>query len=30
MKESPEEMALILARMSLLGPLRAVGIRKDS
>lgn len=29
MKESPEEMALILARMSLLGPLRAVGIRKD-
>ncbi|UWD48862.1 TetR/AcrR family transcriptional regulator [Clostridioides difficile] len=30
MKESPDEMALILARMSLLGPLRAVGIRKDS
>ncbi|MBY2479007.1 TetR/AcrR family transcriptional regulator [Clostridioides difficile] len=29
MKESPEEMALILARMSLFGPLRAVGIRKD-
>ncbi|MDB3084071.1 TetR family transcriptional regulator [Clostridioides difficile] len=29
MKESPEEMALILARMSLLGPLRALGIRKD-
>ncbi|MGX9758214.1 TetR/AcrR family transcriptional regulator [Clostridioides difficile] len=30
MKESPDEMALILARMSLLGPLRALGIRKDS
>lgn len=30
MKESPDEMALILARMSLLGSLRAVGIRKDS
>ncbi len=29
MRESPEEMALALARMSLLGPLRAVGIRKD-
>ncbi|NMS89215.1 TetR family transcriptional regulator [Clostridioides difficile] len=29
MEESPEEMALILARMSLLGPLRAVGIRKE-
>lgn len=29
MEESPEEMALILARMSLFGPLRAVGIRKD-
>jgi len=29
MKESPDEMALILARMSLLGPLRAVGMCKD-
>jgi len=29
MKESPDEMALMLARMSLLGPLRAVGICKD-
>lgn len=29
MKESPDEMALILARMSLLGPLKAVGIRKN-
>ena len=29
MKESPEEMALMLARMSLLGPLRALGMCKD-
>ncbi len=29
MKESPNEMALTLARMSLIGPLRAVGMRKD-
>jgi AcrR family transcriptional regulator len=29
MKESPDEMALMLARMSLLGPLRAVGMCKD-
>ena len=29
MKESPDEMALILARMSLIGPLRAVGMRKN-
>lgn len=29
MKESPDEMALMLARMSLLGPLKAVGMCKD-
>lgn len=29
MKESPNEMALTLARMSLLGPLRAAGVRKE-
>ncbi len=29
MKESPDEMALMLARMSLLGPLRAVGMCKN-
>ncbi|MDQ7093547.1 TetR/AcrR family transcriptional regulator C-terminal domain-containing protein [Desulfosporosinus sp. PR] len=29
MKETPDEMALILARMSLLGPLRALGMCKE-